>query len=423
MTATYDVLIVGAGPTGLTLAARLQEFGVRARIVDRQLDRVHESRALAMQPRTLEVLRGLGFAQTLVERGNDAVQLRMHFGQRTVPMRLFDIGLEATAYPFLLFISQSETEAILNQHLEAHGITVERGVELLAFRAGTDEIGCTLCRDDGTTEEVRTRYLIGCDGAHSTVHNRLAPWFATRIGRLRAVSVVVVTGGTGALGKHAVRVLAERGHELRVASRRTGVDLASGAGLDDATNGADLVLHAATDTRRLGAGDPKQTRNLLAACGQVHHLLYVSIVGIDAIPYRYYRRKLECERLIEESSVPHTILRATQFHELIDRVLTAVGRWPLVPLPLSAKGQPVAAAEVAARCADLLEGEALARAPDFGGPEILTLRQLLELWPGRIRALPLPVIGRILRGFRAGLNTTPEHADGVQTWAQYVEAR
>jgi 2-polyprenyl-6-methoxyphenol hydroxylase-like FAD-dependent oxidoreductase len=169
VTATADVVIVGAGPTGLALAAQLQRFGVSARIVDRRLDRVHESRALVMQPRTLELLRGLGIAQTLVDRGNDAVQLRMHFGQRVVPMRLFDIGLEDTAYPFLLFVSQAETEAILNEHLAAHGLHVERGVELLAFKAGADEVSCMLRRRDGTTEQVRTRYLIGCDGAHSTV--------------------------------------------------------------------------------------------------------------------------------------------------------------------------------------------------------------------------------------------------------------
>jgi uncharacterized protein YbjT (DUF2867 family) len=237
------------------------------------------------------------------------------------------------------------------------------------------------------------------------------------------MSVVVVTGGTGVLGAHAVRVLGERGHEVRVVARRTGVDLTAREQVDDALKGADLVLHAASDTRRIGARDLKQTRNLLAASGQVRHLLYVSIVGIDAIPYRYYRRKLECERLIEQSGVPHTILRATQFHELIDWALTALGRWPLAPLPLDAIGQPVGAADVAARCAELLEGKPLGRAPDFGGPEVLTMRQVLELWPGRIRALPLPTVGRVLRGFRAGLNTTPEHTDGIQTWAQHVAVR
>ena len=164
-----DVVIVGAGPTGLTLAGQLHAFGVDFRIVDRQSDRVHESRALAMQPRTLEVLRGLGIAQALVERGNDAVELRMHFGKRVVPMRLFDIGLEDTAYPFLLFISQADTEAIITEHLAAQGVRVERGVELLALSTVAKGVTCTLRHEDGTTEQVRSRYLVGCDGAHSTV--------------------------------------------------------------------------------------------------------------------------------------------------------------------------------------------------------------------------------------------------------------
>jgi 2-polyprenyl-6-methoxyphenol hydroxylase-like FAD-dependent oxidoreductase len=166
-----DVLVVGAGPTGLTLAAQLHALGAGVRIVDRQLDREHESRALAVQPRTLEVLRGLGIAPTLVERGNDTSQLQLHAGERVVVVRLFDVGLEDTAFPFLLFISQAETEAVLNEHLAEQGVDVERGVELVEFKAGEDAVRCTLRHGDETTERLHARYLVGCDGAHSSVRH------------------------------------------------------------------------------------------------------------------------------------------------------------------------------------------------------------------------------------------------------------
>jgi 2-polyprenyl-6-methoxyphenol hydroxylase-like FAD-dependent oxidoreductase len=173
MAEQLGVLVVGAGPTGLTLAAQLAALGATVRVVDRQLDRVHESRALAVLPRTLEVLRSLGISQRLVERGNDAVLLQLHVGGRVVRTRLFDIGLDDTAYPFLLFVSQAETEAVLNEHLAARGVRVERGAELVAFASDERQVTCTLRLQDGSSEQLRTRYLAGCDGAHSSVR-RLA---------------------------------------------------------------------------------------------------------------------------------------------------------------------------------------------------------------------------------------------------------
>jgi uncharacterized protein YbjT (DUF2867 family) len=238
------------------------------------------------------------------------------------------------------------------------------------------------------------------------------------------LSLVLVTGGTGRLGTHAVRLLRTRGHQIRVLSRRAGGDLRTGVGVREAAAGVELVLHAATDTHhRFGAGDPQQTRNLLATCAEVRHLLYVSIVRVDQIPLGYYAHKLECERLLSESGLPCTVLRATQFHELLDGLLSRLARWPLAPLPPRAKVQPVAAEEVAGRCVELLEGEPVGRAPDFGGPEIHTVRELLGLWPGRMRLLPLPIVGHLLRALAEGRNTTPEHADGGITWAQYLGRR
>jgi len=178
VTEPVDVLIVGAGPTGLTLAAQLQAFGTGFRIVDRLLDRVHESRALAVQPRTLEVLGGLGLADTMVERGNPAVELEMHGRARTTRAPLFDIGLDDTRFPFLLFLSQVETEAILGEHLTAGGATIERGVELVGLAEHSGHVACTLHHRDGHTEQVEAHYVVGCDGAHSAVRRLAGVGFA-----------------------------------------------------------------------------------------------------------------------------------------------------------------------------------------------------------------------------------------------------
>jgi 2-polyprenyl-6-methoxyphenol hydroxylase-like FAD-dependent oxidoreductase len=164
-----NVLVVGAGPTGLSLAAQLAAFGVSPRIIDRGHDRVHESRALAIQPRTLEVLAGLDVTGELVAHGNPAVQLRIHVRSQELAVQLFDLGLDDTAYPYLLFLSQAETERILQDHLAAAGVTVERGVELVDLTSTSDAVVATLRHRGGGEESVSARYVVGCDGAHSAV--------------------------------------------------------------------------------------------------------------------------------------------------------------------------------------------------------------------------------------------------------------
>jgi uncharacterized protein YbjT (DUF2867 family) len=159
-------------------------------------------------------------------------------------------------------------------------------------------------------------------------------------GRQVGLSVVLVTGGSGMLGSHLVDPLRERGHEVRVLSRRPGAgthsgDLTTGEGVARGAAGAELVLHAASDTRRWGKRDLQQTRTILEASRDARHLLYTSIVGIDTIPFGYYRRKLACEREIAASRVPHTILRATQLHDLLAMALRAAGRLPIARCPSS----------------------------------------------------------------------------------------
>jgi 2-polyprenyl-6-methoxyphenol hydroxylase-like FAD-dependent oxidoreductase len=167
------VLIVGAGPTGLALAAQLHAFGVRFRIIDKSLDRARESRALAVQARTLELLQSVGLADTLVAKGNTSARLMLHFeGGRNAEVSLGGFAAADTRFPFILFVSQAETEAMLGEHLASRGVAIERGVELSDFAMDDHGVDAVLRFGDGHDERIRTKYLVGCDGAHSTVRRR-----------------------------------------------------------------------------------------------------------------------------------------------------------------------------------------------------------------------------------------------------------
>ena len=169
-TTTTDVLVVGAGPTGLMLASSLQAFGVRTRLVDRLIDRAHESRALVVHARSLEILQDLGVGDALRQRGNTATRIAIHLSAKKKFVIPFDdIGAIDTEFPFILFISQAETEAVLNDHLISVGQRIERGVEATALTPDASGVACTLRRLDGSEEQVRATYVAGCDGAHSFV--------------------------------------------------------------------------------------------------------------------------------------------------------------------------------------------------------------------------------------------------------------
>lgn len=167
------MLIVGAGPTGLALAAQLLSFGTPFRIVDRSLDRARESRALAVQARTLELLQSVDLADALVARGNPSARLVLHFeGGRRAEVRLAGFAAADTRFPFILFVSQAETEALLGSYLTSRGVIIERGVEVSDFVADSEGVDVTLRSGPGETERVRVQYLVGCDGSHSTVRKR-----------------------------------------------------------------------------------------------------------------------------------------------------------------------------------------------------------------------------------------------------------
>jgi uncharacterized protein YbjT (DUF2867 family) len=239
---------------------------------------------------------------------------------------------------------------------------------------------------------------------------------------------ILVTGGTGTVGRLLTDRLLADGHDVRAVSRRTGVDLATGTGLAAVLESGPVVVHCATDTRHAGAADVQATRALLAAAHRAGspHVVYISIVGVDRNPFAYYRRKHATERVIETGPIPYTILRSTQFHELLHAVMKRAARSPLIPTSGSVKLQPIAAAEVAARLAELATAGPLGRVADLGGPQILTVREIVTTYLAvkhlRRVQLPVPVPGKIGQALREGTALVPGLPGGVQTWRQFLEA-
>jgi uncharacterized protein YbjT (DUF2867 family) len=226
---------------------------------------------------------------------------------------------------------------------------------------------------------------------------------------------IVVTGGKGLLGTEVVRRLEGRGATVTSASRRTGVDLGTGAGIEAALAGADCVVHAATHRirhRRVDLDGTGRMIKILADRSAPPHVIYISIVGCDRIPQRYYRVKYACELALERSLLPVTVVRATQFHALVDEIarVATVGRLALVAEGMSF--QPCDHHWIAAELADIAFGSApsgFVRAADRAGPEHVTLAGAVDLIRAKHgkslpRLITLPALGGTLGAYQAGAN-------------------
>jgi uncharacterized protein YbjT (DUF2867 family) len=249
---------------------------------------------------------------------------------------------------------------------------------------------------------------------------------------------ILVTGGAGHLGRLVVKHLSAAGYRVRGMGRRANpgedwpgaewvqADLETGAGLPQAVQGMDVVVHTA------GKGnwqvDVEGTRHLLDAVRQVgvSHVVYISIVGIDRVPYAYGKAKLACEDLIQHSGIPWSILRATQFHYGIDALLRMLTRLPLVTLlPTDLLLQPVAEDDVAGRLCKIVLAGPSGRLPDMGGPQVYTSGELARIWlkqRGMHRAIiPIFLPGKMARALRQGGNTCPHQATGTVSWEAWLQ--
>ncbi|WP_426321534.1 SDR family oxidoreductase [Microbacterium sp. E-13] len=242
---------------------------------------------------------------------------------------------------------------------------------------------------------------------------------------------LAVAGGTGMTGAHLARIARERAHEVIVLSRRTGVELLSGAGLEGALDGVDAVIDVTNVTTPrpdvsvlFFAGVTKSLLAAERAAGVPHHLV-LTIVGAEAAPDGYYAGKLVQERLVAEGEVPWTVLRSTQFHEYAALMFhrTHAG----AHVAPSGRVQPVAVREVAEHLVDLAEQGPAGRTTDLGGPREEDLADMVHRYAHAIGYRgPLPVVhtpGAIGRAFRSGALLPGAGARlGRQTFTEWLAA-
>ncbi|GAB4025652.1 SDR family oxidoreductase [Spirosoma gilvum] len=258
---------------------------------------------------------------------------------------------------------------------------------------------------------------------------------------------ILVLGGTGVLGSAVVNWLHNKQVDFLIGSRHPvksesyslvnqlaadnwkHVDLISGEGLTESLEGVDTVFHLASGNGKIGreSFEAVLTRNLVNAIptSEVKHLIYSSIVGIDKIPYSYYQAKLESEALIRNSQVRYTILRATQFHNLIDFFIGKLMRYPIGFLPGKLLAQPIHVDAVAHELHQLALAGNQNTILNLGGPQVLDFKTLVRSWMNYQNLskpiLPLPVLGTLMKGFAIGANTCPEKAIGSKTWEDYLQ--
>jgi uncharacterized protein YbjT (DUF2867 family) len=265
------------------------------------------------------------------------------------------------------------------------------------------------------------------------------------LGKAEAVtSPILVTGGTGTLGRPVVARLRDAGHDVCVLSRHgheagegiefvTG-DLTKGDGIDAAAEGAEIIVHCAGSSK----GDDEKARHLVRAASQAgaRHLVYISVVGADRIPmagsidramFGYFGAKLGAERIVAESSLPWTTLRATQFHDLTFTTVRQMAKLPVIPVPSGFRFQPVDTGEVAARLVELAMGAPAGLVPDIGGPRAYAMADLVRSYlraTGKHRPImPVRIPGKAARAIRDGANLTPDRAVGRRSWEDFLAAR
>src|SRR5580704_13838461 len=177
MKATHsNVLIAGAGPVGLAMAADLARYGVSVRLIEKTPERTDKSKALVLWSRTLELMDRMDCTAPFLTTGRKATTVTVTAGKD--PIAKIEVDGVRTPHPYALMIPQSDTERLMGDFVTSFGVKIERNIELTDFVTSADGVSSTLRHADGTEEMFESGWLIGCDGAHSTVRHKLGMEFA-----------------------------------------------------------------------------------------------------------------------------------------------------------------------------------------------------------------------------------------------------
>jgi uncharacterized protein YbjT (DUF2867 family) len=253
-------------------------------------------------------------------------------------------------------------------------------------------------------------------------------------------TAILVTGGTGTLGRKLVRKLVAADRDVRVLSRkdRPGVepgtpklpdwpdwfvgDLKTGIGVPKALEGVGIVIHCAS----VPGADVEAAAQLLIAASRAEkpHIVYPSMIGADRIEDDLYRDRRAVERLLADGELPWTVMRTSHFHEHLDAALKRASRKPWVVVPGETDYQPIAAEDVAQRLFDLCTPMQAHQLPDLAGPEVIDAEDLTAFWlksTGRKRRIVvMNKRGGLYVGYRHGYHLAPERSFGSQTFAEFV---